>query len=172
MVAENDAALAVPGAPKPSTSRHFRLRLSAKLAIAFIGLVSLVLAVSGGLDMWLGYDQAEDVAVQIQQEKARDAAGKITEFISDIEKQLGWTTPLQWDALPLEQRRYDFIRLLREVPAISEVAEIDGAGREQLKLSRTAHDSVAGGADFSTTPRFAEARAKGVWFSPVYFRNQ
>jgi signal transduction histidine kinase len=31
---------------------------------------------------------------------------------------------------------------------------------------------VAGGADFSTTPRFAEAKAKGVWFSPVYFRNQ
>ena len=110
------------------------------MALAFIGLVSLVLAVSGGLDMWLGYDQPEDVAVQMQQEKARDAAGRITEFISDIETQLGWTTPRQWDALPIEQRRYDLIRLLREVPAISEVAEIDGSGKEQLRLSRTAPD--------------------------------
>ena len=172
MVAENDAALAVPGAPKPSTSRHFRLRLSAKLAIAFIGLVSLVLAVSGGLDMWLGYDQAEDAAVRMQQEKAWDAAGRITAFIADIEQELGWTTPRQWDALPLEQRRYDFIRLLREVPAISEISEIDGKGKEQLKLSRTAPDSLASGTDFSSNPCFVEAEVNGVCFGPVYFRNQ
>ncbi len=122
--------------------------------------------------MWLGYEQAEAVAVRIQQEKANGAAGRIEEFVSDIERQLGWTTPRQWDALPLEQRRYDMIRLLREVPAISEVAEIDGSGKEQLKLSRTAPDSVASGIDYSTDPRFSETEAKGMWFSPVYFRNQ
>jgi two-component system NtrC family sensor kinase len=172
VVADNDAALAVVEPQKPSASRHFRLGLAAKLAIAFIGLVSLVLAVSGGLDMWLGYDQAEDAAIQIQQEKARDAARRITEFISDIEQQLGWTTLRQWDALPLEQRRYDFIRLLREVPAISEISEVDGKGKEQLKLSRTAPDSVASGADFSRNPCFVEAEANGACFGPVYFRNQ
>jgi two-component system, NtrC family, sensor kinase len=172
VVADNDAALAVAGAPKPSANRHFRFGLAVKLAIAFIGLVSLVLVVSGGLDMWLGYDQAEDAAVQIQQEKARMAAGRISEFISDIEQQLGWTTPRQWDALPLEQRRYDFIRLLREVPAISEISEIDGSGKEQLKLSRTAPDSIAGSADFSSNPCFVTAEANGVCFGPVYFRNQ
>jgi two-component system, NtrC family, sensor kinase len=172
VVADNDAALAVAGAPKPSANRHFRFGLAVKLAIAFIGLVSLVLVVSGGLDMWLGYHQAEDAAAQIQQEKARMAAGRISEFISDIEQQLGWTTPRQWDALPLEQRRYDFIRLLREVPAISEISEIDSSGREQLKLSRTAPDSVAGGVDFTSSSCFRDAEANGVCFGPVYFRNQ
>ncbi len=172
MLAHNNAALAVASSAAQAPRRRLRLGLAAKLALAFVGLVSLVLAVSGGLDMWLGYDQAENVAVQMQQEKARDAAARITEFISDIEMQLGWTTPRQWDALPIEQRRYDLIRLLREVPAISEVAEIDGSGKEQLRLSRTAPDSIASGIDFSTDPRFAEAEAKGVWFSPVYFRNQ
>ncbi|MBV8122058.1 MAG: HAMP domain-containing protein [Alphaproteobacteria bacterium] len=153
-------------------NRRFRVGLAVKLALAFIGLISLVLVVSGALDMWLDYREAEKTAVQIQQEKARDAAGQIAEFVKDIEQQLGWTTPRQWDALPLEQRRYDFIRLLREVPAISEIAEIDSSGKEQLKLSRTAPDAVASGADFSADPRVVEAETNGVWFSPVYFRNQ
>ena len=172
MFAHRDAAIGLEATDSRPVSRPIRLGLAVKLALAFIGLVSLVLAVSGGLDMWLGYRQAEDVAVRMQQEKARDAAGRIEEFLSDIEHQLGWTTPRQWNALPLEQRRYDFIRLLREEPAISEIAEIDGAGKEQLKLSRTAPDKVASGADFATDPRFVEAEASGVWFSPVYFRNQ
>ena len=172
MLANNNAALAVASSAAQASRHRLRLGLAAKLALAFVGLVSLVLAVSGGLDMWLGYDQAEDAAVQMQQEKARDAAARITEFISDIETQLGWTTPRQWDALPIEQRRYDLIRLLREVPAIAEIAEIDGSGKEQLRLSRTAPDSIASGIDFSANPRFAEAEVKGVWFSPVYFRNQ
>ncbi len=172
MLAKRDAAFhATEPGDKPA-SRQFRLGLAVKLALAFIGLVSLVLVVSGGLDMWLGYYAAEDAAVEVQQEKARDAARDIEKFVAEIEQQLGWTTPLQWDGLPLEQRRYDLIRLLREVPAISEVAEIDGAGKQQLKLSRTAPNSVASAADFAGDPRFVEARTKGVWFSPVFFRNQ
>ena len=172
MLARRDAAIGLGTSDDRPASRPIRLGLAIKLALAFVGLVGLVLAVSGGLDMWLGYRQAEHVAVLMQQEKARDAAARIEEFLSDIEHQLGWTTPLRWNSLPLEQRRYDFIRLLREEPAISEIAEIDGAGKEQLKLSRTAPDAVASGADFARNPRFVEAEANGVWFSPVYFRNQ
>ncbi|MGH7117338.1 MAG: cache domain-containing protein, partial [Stellaceae bacterium] len=172
MLARNDAAFEVTGTAGRALRRRLRMGLAPKLALAFIGLISLALVVSGGLSCWLGYREAENAAIQIQQEKARDAAGRIAEFLNDIERQIEWTTPLQWDALPLDQRRYDFIRLLREVPAIAAVAEIDHAGKEQLKLSRTAPDLVASGTDFAADPRFVEAEAKGVWFSPVYFRNQ
>ena len=172
MLVNRDAAYTLAGAADKPAGRHFRLGLAVKLALAFIGLVSVVFVVSGALNMWLGYREAEHQAVQIQQEKARDAASRIEEFVSGIQLQIGWTTPPQWNALPLEQRRYDFIRLLREVPAISEIAEIDGAGKQQLMLSRTAPDSVGSGTDFATDPRFVEAEAKGVWFSPVQFRNQ
>ena len=167
MLVNRDAAYTLAGAADKPAGRHFRLGLAVKLALAFIGLVSVVFVVSGALNMWLGYREAEHQAVQIQQEKARDAASRIEEFVSGIQLQIGWTTPPQWNALPLEQRRYDFIRLLREVPAISEIAEIDGAGKQQLMLSRTAPDSVGSGTDFATDPRFVEAEAKGVWFSPV-----
>jgi two-component system NtrC family sensor kinase len=152
--------------------RGWRMGLAVKLAIAFIGLVGLVLAIDGSLEMWFGYRAAEQHAFELQKEKARDAAYRIGEFISGIEHQLGWTTLPLWDSLPLEQRRYDFIRLLREVPAIASVAEIDGAGKEQLRLSRTAPDAIGSGADFAADPAFVAAEANGVWFSPVEFRNQ
>lgn len=172
MPADRNAALNLAPTAVAGARRHLRLGLAPKLALAFIGLVSLVVVVSGAIDMWLGYHEAEEAAVRIQQEKAQHAARGIEMFLGEIEHEIGWTTPPQWDALPLDQRRYDFIRLLREVPAISEIAELDSAGKEQLKLSRTAPDSVGSGADFSSDPRFVEARANGVWFSPVYFRNQ
>jgi len=171
VLARRGIAFAVTGAAGKPARHRLRMGLALKLALAFVGLVSLVLIVNGSVDMWLGYREAENAAVQIQQEKAQDAARRIGQFVSEIEREIGWTTPPQWDALPLEQRRYDFIRLLREVPAISELTEIDGSGKEELKLSRIAPDVVASGTDDAAEPRFAEAEAKGVWFSPVYFRN-
>jgi two-component system, NtrC family, sensor kinase len=151
---------------------RLRMGLARKLGLAFIGLVSSVLLVNGGLDMWLGYHTAKASAIGMQRQQAGSVAERIEGFISDIEQQIGWTTTPHWDALPLEGRRYDFIRLLREVPAISEITEIDGSGTEELQLSRTAADVVASGKSDLATPRFAEAEAKGTWFSPVYFRNQ
>ena len=91
-----------------------------------------------------------------QQEKAQGAAERIDRFVAEIEQQIGWTTHAQWSAGSLDQRRYDFVRLLRQVPAITELVEIDGKGREQLKVSRLAMDVVASGSDYSTDPRFAK----------------
>ena len=171
MLARHGIAFGVTGAAGNPPRRHLRMGLAVKLALAFVGLVSLVLLVDGSVAWWLGYRAAEHSAVQMQQEKAEDAARRIEQFVSGIERQIGWTTPPQWDALPLEQRRYDFIRLMRQVPAITELTEIDGSGKEELKLSRIAPDAVASGVDDSAAPRFTEARARSVWFSPVYFRN-
>jgi signal transduction histidine kinase len=151
---------------------RLHMGLARKLALAFIGLVSSVLLANGGLDMWFGYRAAKATAILMQRQQAGSVAERIEGFIADIEQQIGWTTTPQWDALPLEERRYDFIRLLREVPAISEITEISGSGKEELQLSRTAPDVVASGKSDLSAPRFAEAEAKGVWFSPVYFRNQ
>jgi two-component system, NtrC family, sensor kinase len=151
---------------------RLRMGLARKLALAFIGLVSLVLLVNGGIDVWLGVREAEATAMRMQQQEAHSAAARIAGFIADIEQQIGWTTTPQWDGRPLAERRYDFVRLLREVPAISEITEIDGAGKEELQVSRLAPDVVASGKNDAATQRFAEAEAKGAWFGPVYFRNQ
>ena len=153
------------------SGRRHRLGLAQKLALAFVGLVTFVLVVNGALSMWLSYNEARAAAVRVQQEKAEAAAERVEQFITEIEGQLGWTTRAEWERVSLDQRRYDFIRLLRQVPAITELAYIDGTGHEQLKLSRLELDVVGSGADLSAEPRFRDAVAQHVWYGPVTFRR-
>jgi signal transduction histidine kinase len=149
-----------------------RSRLLGKYVLAFVGLVGVVLTASTALDAWLTYQQAKEAAVRLQAEKAAAAAQRIEGFIAEIERQIGWTTHAQWAAGTVEQRRFDYIRLLRQVPAITELVQLDGAGREQLKVSRLAMDVIGSGLDHAEEPRFKEALAQKVWFSPVYFRKE
>src|SRR5437879_13111390 len=101
--------------------------------------------------------------VSIQREKASAAALQIEQFVREIERQMGWTTQPQVVVVPgaLEQRHIDYIRLLRQVPAITEVAFLDGRGREQLRVSRLAMDVVAGGADARSSSRAGSIRRSG-----------
>src|SRR5262245_19023294 len=53
--------------------------------------------------------------------QAEGAASKIGQFIQEIVFQVGWTTHLPWSAPgTIDQRRFDGLRLLRQVPAIVE----------------------------------------------------
>lgn len=174
------AALAVPedasidaGAPAAPPARRARLRmpLAVKLATALIGLVTLALVINGAVNLWLSYEEAKSAAVGVQQEKAQAAAERIGQFAAEIESQMGWTTRAEWRRVGLEQQRYDFIRLLRQAPAITELSYLDRDGKEQLKVSRLEPDAVASKTDLSAEPRFAKAVADKVWFGPVYFRR-
>jgi GAF domain-containing protein/HAMP domain-containing protein/anti-sigma regulatory factor (Ser/Thr protein kinase) len=147
-------------------------RLFRKYALLLVGLVSLVLLVNSGLHFWFSYSENKAVAFRIQQEEARAAARRIELFIEEIERQLGWTTAPQWAAGTVEQRRFDYVRLLRQVPAITELIQLDDRGKEQLKVSRVGMDVVASGTDYSDQSAFRGARQHRVWFSPVYFRKE
>jgi PAS domain S-box-containing protein len=151
---------------------HPRGRLLRKYALLFIALVGVALIVNSALDFWFSYQENKDALLRIQQEKADAAAGRIAEFVDEIERQIGWTTHARWAAGSLDQRRFDYVRLLRQVPAITELTELDGAGKEQLKVSRLAEDEVGTEEDFSFAPAFTQAKAQGVWFGPVYFRKE
>src|SRR6516165_4027353 len=153
-------------APRP------RGRLLRKYALLFIALVGVALIVNSALDFWFSYQQHKEALLRVQQEKADAAARRIEEFIDQIERQIGWTTHARWAAGPLDQRRFDYVRLLRQAPAITELTELDAEGKEQLKVSRLAEDTVASGESFAFAPAFTEAKAHGVWFSPVYFRKE
>jgi len=167
-VPADDAAAAAARARRAGPRR----RLFAKYAAALVGLVSLVLLINGSLNVWFSYDEARDAAIRLQREKAGAAARRIEEFIDEIERQIGWTTATQWASSPIEQRRFDYGRLLRQVPAITELSQLDDHGHEQLKVSRLSMDVVGSDADYSTDPRFTEALARKVWFGPVYFRKE
>src|SRR5215472_12058414 len=149
-----------------------RSRLFFKYTLLFVSVVVVSLFANGGFEVWFSYQEHKGSLISIQQQQAIAAADKIEEFITQIESQVGWTTQLPWTDGTLDQRRFDALRLLRQVPAITELAQIDAAGREQLKVSRLTMDVVGSGIDYSGKPEFTQAVAKKVYYGPVYFRRE
>lgn len=142
-----------------------------KYVVLFTLVTSAALAVDGLVDGWYTFRDHRATLVRIQREQAVSAASKITDFISEIEAQLGWTTHLSWETTAIEQQALDARRLLRQVPAIAELTLLDGEGRERLRISRQAMDEVGSNDDFSQDDRFKEAVANKVYYGPVYFRR-
>ncbi|WP_460448521.1 ATP-binding protein [Alsobacter sp. SYSU BS001988] len=159
------------GRSEPLRPLRRRLSLAPKFALAFLGLVSAVLVVNGVIDMALSWREAQDNAVRVQQEKADAASERVAQFIGEIERQIGWTTRAEWARVSVEQRRYDFIRLLRQAPAITELIQVDARGREQLKLSRLEPDVIGSGLDLSGDPRVVGTMRDRLWYGPVTFRR-
>jgi len=142
-----------------------------KYVVLFVGLVTGVLLINAALDLYFVYQDNRRASIEVQKEKAEAAAQKIESFVREIEHQLGWVTQVQWAALPAEQRHLDYVRLLRQVPAITELMQIDSQGHEQLRVSRLSMDMMASNIDRSNEPAFVEAMANRVYFGPVYFRK-
>jgi signal transduction histidine kinase len=151
-----------------------RGRLFRKYVVIIVVLVSGVLLTSGAIEIYFSYQENKAALIGIQREKAIGAASKIEAFIKEIEHQIGWTTQPQLvtAGAALDQRRFDFLRLLRQVPAITEVSYLDAGGKEQLRVSRLAMDVVGSQVDFSGDPKFRQAKAGRAYYGPVYFRKE
>jgi two-component system NtrC family sensor kinase len=167
--APDDVAQQVQGKARAPKTRR---RLFIKYVGLFVAVVCVALLSNGVFDVFFYYQEHKVSLIRIQREQAEAAAAKIGQFVKEIESQLGWTTQLPWSAGSIEQRRFDALRLLRQVPAITELAQLDAAGKERLRVSRLAMDVVASGTDFSKEPKFTEAVARKVYYGPVYFRRE
>ena len=78
----------------------------------------------------------------------------------------------QLDAADVELRRIEFLKLLRQAPEVTDIAQLDPAGREQVAVSRLGMDVANSGKDRSQDPAFRNARRGQTWFGPVYFRKE
>jgi signal transduction histidine kinase len=152
--------------------KKLRSYLFLKYAGLFVAVVCLALLTNGIFEIWGSYRENKEALIRIQHEQAEAAAAKIGQFIKEIESQVGWTTQLLWSAATTEQRRFDALRLLRQVPAITELSQVDASGKEQLRVSRLAMDVVGSGIDLSKEPKFTEAVKNKIYYGPVYFRRE
>src|SRR5438477_3812114 len=172
---EGRTLAAAPADAAPSAASlgtKIRSRLFAKYVALFVAVVGVALTYNGIFEVFFYYREHKAALIRIQHEQAVAAAAKISQFIKEIESQLGWTTQLPWSAGSIEQRRFDALRLLRQVPAITELAQVDSTGKERLRVSRLAMDVVDSGLDLSGDPKFTEAVAHKVYYGPVYFRRE
>jgi len=153
-------------------------------------LVGGTLMVSGLAELYFSYAQAQRAIVDVEQAHATAVALRIEQFLSEVQEQVRDTTrtasddpsagPLGAAALGFreglaasiaEQRELDFLRVLRRVPAVSDLRHLDVAGREVIRVSRLHPDVMQSGADFSAAPEFVAAHRGATYWSPVRWRD-
>jgi signal transduction histidine kinase len=149
-----------------------RGRLFYRYFALILALVSGALIVSGAIGVYFSYQENEAALASLQREKAVAAAARIESFIAQIDRQLSFAALPQLGPPTGEQRRLEFVKLLRLVPEVTDVAYIDAAGRERMTVSRLAPDVVNSGKDRSAEPAVLGARPGKTWFGPVTFRKE
>jgi signal transduction histidine kinase/ActR/RegA family two-component response regulator len=156
-----------PVRPPPARGGLFR-----KYVVMFVAIVSLALAINGVSDIWFSYHEQQDLLVRIQREQAKSAADKIDQFLNDITAGLMWETQLSLSDSTLDEWQFDAVRLFHQVPALTELVQLDAMGREQYRMSREAPDVIASHADHSQEPAFIQAMTNKVYYGPVYFIDE
>ncbi|HVO85146.1 MAG TPA: cache domain-containing protein, partial [Syntrophobacteria bacterium] len=149
-----------------------RSRLFRRYTVFFVALVGGALLVSGLVDLYFSYRENKAALVRLQREKAEAAASRINQFIRTVEDQIGWMTQALSRRQGTSLERLSFDYLLRQAPSITEVSYLDGSGREQLRISRLRMDVAGSQVNYSTEPKFLEAKSGKIFFGPVYFRQE
>src|SRR5579859_222988 len=142
--------------------------LFAKYVMSMVGLVVFVLAVNGATETWISYRATKTTLIDAMSEKADATSKRIDQSIFELERQISWVT--RASVVKLEDRRADYAQLLNQISAVNQLSQLNGQGRELLRLSRN-HFAINSNADYSHDPRFTEAVARGVSFSPAFFSD-
>src|SRR5262245_53933844 len=111
-----------------------RGQLFRKYVFLFVAVACPALIVNGLLDIWFSFHEQNLLLIRAQREQAKAAGTRITGFIKEIEGQLAWMTHLGWNSDSPDEWRFDAMRLFRQVLAVTEVAQLDASGREQIRI--------------------------------------
>ena len=168
-----------------------RGRLFRKYVVVLLVLVGGVLMASSLVELYFSYRETQRAIVLVERAKAVAAASRIDQFLKEIEQQVRETTRTASDdpdaievrqgslgfreglgSAMAEQRELDFLRVLRNVPAIGELGHLDLSGKEQLRVSRLEPDVVGSQKDFSQAPGFLGAKTGKTYWSPVYLKSE
>ena len=166
------ATLPLGGSGSATVRRISRGRLFRKYLLLILSLVTIALLASGAISLYFTYQETKASLASLQHEKALAAASRIEQYIGRIEQQLAYAALPQLDASDVELRRIEFLKLLRQAPEVTDIAQLDAAGREQIAVSRLGMDNVGSGKDRSQEPAFRNARRGQPWYGPVYFRKE
>jgi HAMP domain-containing protein len=151
-----------------------RGRLFRKYVVFLLLLVGGVLVVSSLVQLYFSFRENQGALARVQREKAVAAAAKIEQFIKEIERQVRGTVEDAFDdpVLASQQREEDYLRLLRNVPAVTDIRHFNSEGQEEVRVSRLDLDVNNSQEDHSRDPAFVETKNGKTYLSPVYFRNQ
>ncbi len=149
-------------------------RLFRKYVVFFVIVASVPLLLFGLVVQDIAYQNITTTLTYIHRGNAALAAFKIEQFIREIERDISGTMPPPWLAATTspDQRRNEYLRLLRQAPAITEISYLDSSGKEQVRVSRLGMNVMGSQADYSQEAKFREAKSGQTYFGPVYFRDE
>ena len=156
-----------------SESRRGGRLLRRTFVIALI-LVSGGLITSGLVELFFRYRESVESIGALQREMAQAAAFKIQQFIQEIERSMRAATQTKEIVAAglTEAYRFELIKLLKVVPAITEAAVLSPNGHEQIKVSRVRTILSEDLKDRSSDGAFVRARQGKSFFGSVYFVRQ
>ena len=160
----NESETGVPPEPRGG--------LFLKYVAMFVAIVSLALAINGASDIWFSFHEQQNLLFRIQREQARSAADKIGQFLNEITAGLVWETQVSLSDSTLDEWKFDAVRVMRQVPALAELMQLDATGQEQYRRSREAPDVIQSHVDHSQETAFIQALANKVYYGPVYFIDE
>ena len=148
--------------------------IATRYAALVVALLSVALIVSGALQTWSSHRDRQAALEALQREKAQAAAVEVSRFTEDILRSLDWVTlsVAPSASADIQQRRFEFLKLLRLEPAITTVTLVGADGREMLRVSRIEADRLSSGIDLSGEPAFSAARTTRAHFGDVRFVAQ
>ncbi|PDT83966.1 adenylate cyclase [Bradyrhizobium sp. Y36] len=150
-------------------TRFLREGLFAKYVVSLVGLVVFVLAVNGAMETWISYRATRTQLTDGLEDKAQGTARRIEQSISELDRQISWVTRASQDTL--EKRRADYASLLHQVAVVNQLFQLNGEGREVLRVSRQS-TTTGSNADLSRDARFTETVARGVSYAPAWFADR
>ncbi|AWL98672.1 adenylate/guanylate cyclase domain-containing protein [Bradyrhizobium amphicarpaeae] len=150
-------------------TRFLREGLFAKYVVSLVGLVVFVLAVNGAMETWISYRATRTQLTDGLEDKAQAAARRIEQSISELDRQISWVTRASQDTL--EKRRADYASLLHQVSVVNQLFQLNGEGREVLRVSRQS-TTTGSNADLSRDMRFTDTVARGVSYAPAWFADR
>ena len=145
-----------------------------KYAAVLILLVGGMLLLSSLVSIYFSYQETKATLVGLERQQTLAAASRIAQLVTRIEWQLRAVMQVPFDdpRMARAQREIDFLRLLRDVPAIAEIVQLDSTGKVQLLVSRFAPNEIGSQRELAKDPRYLGTRIGRTYFGPVYFRNE
>ncbi len=136
-------------------------------------MLSLLLAISGGIGAWFAWRDTVASVEALQRAQAEALATRIERDAAAIAQPLRWIVddPALAHGDASEALQIELLRAMRRQGAIDELRWVDAAGRERLALSRIAPDVVDSGRDWSGDARVAAARRDGEFIDRVRFAD-
>jgi len=144
-----------------------------KMVLPALLVVGAAFLISGAVYVLAAWRETEALIIDLEREKAQVASIRIENFVDNIERQIRWTLLPQVTSGgdPIKARRWDYLKLLRQVKEITEATYIDAQGREQVLESRRQTSVYGSGKDLRDDPRFKVAIKERTYVSPVIFRK-